>query len=46
MPNDLEKAAEEWTEDWVEEQVRRANPLNNVLFKYVTIVVAVAGFFF
>ena len=34
MPNDPEKAAEEWTEDWVEEQVRRANPLNDVLFKY------------
>ena len=35
MPNDPEKAAEEWTEDWVEEQVRRANPLNDVLFKYL-----------
>ena len=31
MPNDPEKAAE----DWVEEQVRRANPLNDVLFKYL-----------
>ena len=35
MPNDPEKAAEEWTEDWVKEQVRRANPLNDVLFKYL-----------
>ena len=35
MPNDPEKASEEWTEDWVEEQVRRANPLNDVLFKYL-----------
>ena len=34
MPNDPEKASEEWTEDWVKEQVRRANPLNDVLFKY------------